>query len=697
MKLNHILTLIILFIYQGLFAIFVSSDQAETLARNFYWERINAKTHIELSQIQVQSVVVELRNGKAAIYHVNFKNGGFVSVAADDAAWPVLAYDFEGQITNENQAPNYSDWLNSRADEIAYIRQHNLSPTNEISQAWQHWSNSQNLQVFGGKSVAPLLHAKWNQDAQYNALSPVDQFGPGGHAYAGCVAVAMAQIMYYYRYPASGIGSHSYTCNYGTLSANFAAATYDYNSMTNTMPPGGNYEIAELLYHCAVAVEMDFSASGSGAWPAMTVISMKQNFGYQNSLALEYKSNFTYAQWVNKIVNNIDSGIPLFYAGYGSGGHAFNLDGYQGSDYFHFNWGWGGAFNGYFYLNALNPGSSSFSNGQQAIFDIYPATNYPSGCNSNTTTLTAKYGTLYDGSGPQDYNPNNNCQWLISPPNIDHLVISFDEIDLAPGDTLTFYDGNSSSAPVLAQAYSGALLSSVSSTNDVVFIRFTSDSTMQGKGFGLSYRSVLPVFCQGTMNLTAATDTFNDGSNSLPYNNGTLCRWYIQPANGEPVRLYFTKFQTEAGKDLIKIYNPATTPSTLLATYSGTQIPPSVYSPSGEMMLVFSSDQANAKDGWEAYYISGPTVGLEEGYKEPMLKLFPNPVNKTLTVEFAGARDLIEVKLYSAGGQLLRRVSGLRGTTQIRLDVSALSEGYYYLRVQTKDGVISRPFIVQHF
>jgi hypothetical protein len=90
-------------------------------------------------------------------------------------------------------------------------------------------------------------------------------------------------------------------------------------------------------------------------------------------------------------------------------------------------------------------------------------------------------------------------------------------------------------------------------------------------------------------------------------------------------------------------------------------------------------------------------VALEEGYKEPMLKLFPNPVNKTLTVEFAGTKDLIEVKLYSAGGQLLRRVSGLRGTTQIRLDVSALSEGYYYLRVQTKDGVISRPFIVQHF
>jgi len=69
------------------------------------------------------------------------------------------------------------------------------------------------------------------------------------------------------------------------------------------------------------------------------------------NISYDSKSDFTYAQWVDKITNNIDNKIPLYYDGFGSsGGHAFNLDGYQGSDHFHFNWGWGGAYNGYYYF-----------------------------------------------------------------------------------------------------------------------------------------------------------------------------------------------------------------------------------------------------------------------------------------------------------------------------------------------------------
>ena len=702
MKLKYsILFLLGIFIFGNIQAKFVNPGQAENVAKHFYWERINSIQTLDLQSITVESVIVETRNNKAVIYHFNFNNQGFVSVSADDAAYPILAYDFSNHINNENIAVNYADWINQRADEIAYIRNSNIQASPEITQEWTRLENINLLVPFGGKSIDPLLHAKWNQDSPYNSLSPADQFGPGGHAYAGCVAVAMAQIIYYYRYPSSGTGSHSYLSNYGTLTADFANASYDYNSMTDQISASGNPEIAELLYHCAVGVEMGFSASGSGAWPGMSVTCLKQNFNYQNSLSLKYKKHYSYAQWASKIINNIDNKIPLFYAGYspaGGSGHAFNLDGYQGSDFFHFNWGWGGAFNGYFYLNSLSPGSSNFTSGQQAIFDIYPAaSNYPSGCNSNLTTLTNKEGTLYDGSGPNNYQNNQDCQWLIQPTsNVDHILVSFDEFDLGSGDTLILYDGNSTNASVLGKFTGGNLPNSISSGGPSIFVRLLTNNNITGNGFGFSYRSIMPVFCSGITQLLQNTDTFSDGSNIHDYNNGTICRWHINPNNGMPIRLFFTSFKTELGKDFVKIYNPATSPSTLLATYSGTNIPKSVFSPSGEMMIIFQTNQTNTKAGWEAYYISGASVGMEDVDSKNDIILYPNPSDHVLNIRFNKHLDNPKITIYSVDGRLMQEHNIQSSKDVFNLSTESLSEGYYILRIQTVDYSISKSFIIKH-
>ena len=702
MKLRlSILFLFGIFIFGNLQAKFVSPEQAENVAKHFYWERVNSIQTLDLQNITVKSLIVETRNNKAVIYHFNFTNQGFVSVSADDAAYPILAYDFSNHISNENVAVNYADWISQRADEIAYIRKTNIPASTEIMQEWSRLENSDLLVPFGGKSIDPLLHAKWNQDSPYNALSPADQFGPGGHAYAGCVAVAMAQIIYYYRYPISGSGSHSYLSNYGMLTANFANATYDYNSMTNQVSSLGNPEVAELLYHCAVGVEMGFSASGSGAFPSMSVTCLKQNFNYQNNLSLLYKKNYSYSQWVSKIVNNIDNKIPLFYAGYspsGGSGHAFNLDGYQGNDFFHFNWGWGGAFNGYFYLNALNPGSSSFTSGQQAIFDIYPAaSNYPSGCSSGITTISTKEGTLYDGSGPSDYQNNLDCQWLIQPSsNIDHIIISFDEFDLSSGDTLILYDGNSINAAVLGKFTGGNLPNSISSSGPSIFVRLLTDNSITSNGFGISYRSIMPVYCSGITQLMQATDTFSDGSNNHNYNNGTICRWHIKPSNGLPVRLFFTNFKTETGKDFVKIYDPSTSPSTLLATYSGNSIPKSVYSNSGEMMIIFQTNQSNTEAGWEAYYISGASVGMENLNNKNDIQIYPNPSNHILNIRFNTPLNNSKISIYSIDGKLMQSNIYNSNKEMVSLFTDDLSEGYYILRVQTENYLISKSFIIKH-
>ena len=686
-----------LFINQ-LQAAFVPQKDAELIAKHFYWERVNNSQSIDLSNIITESVITVTRNQKAVIYHFNFKNQGFVSVSADDAAYPILAYDFQNHISTENVAINYQDWMNRRADEIAFIRKKNISPSNKTNNEWIRLKNVSLLQVFSGKSIDPLIHAKWNQDAPYNALSPADAFGPGGHAYAGCVAVAMAQIIHYYRFPVHGSGSHSYYSNYGQLTANFAAATYDYNSMTNSMPMGGNYEIAELLYHCAVAVDMGFSASGSGAYPAMTATSLKQYFGFQSTLALKYRNDYTFAQWVTKIVNNIDNKIPLFYAGYspsGGSGHAFNLDGYQGSDFFHFNWGWGGAFNGYFYLSSLTPGSSNFSNGQQAIFDIYPAANYPVYC-TTTPTLTNTEGSLYDGSGTAEYLTNQDCQWLIQPTgNIDHLIISFDVLDMGLNDTVYLYDGTSVNDPILAKYTGGTIPPSISSSGNSVFVRMITDASLNGDGFGLSYRSKNTVFCSGTTQMTLDSASFSDGSQFSDYNNSSLCRWYIKPNNGQVIKLVFTAFDTETAKDVIKIYDPSKSPSVLLASYSGSSIPKPVVSTSGEMMVIFQTDPVNTKSGWEAYYISGASVGMDEIDIDNSITIFPNPVSDQLNIQFHIPLNNVVISVYSIEGRLIEK-QFVNTEKQIILSTSQLEEGYYIVKIQSKEGVSTKSFIVKH-
>jgi hypothetical protein len=70
----------------------------------------------------------------------------------------------------------------------------------------------------------------------------------------------------------------------------------------------------------------------------------------------------------------------VVYGGASSGGgHEFVCDDYQGEDFFHINWGWGGVSDNYFRLSALNPysqgigGSSSrdgFHYSQDAVVGI---------------------------------------------------------------------------------------------------------------------------------------------------------------------------------------------------------------------------------------------------------------------------------------------------------------------------------------
>lgn len=228
-------------------------------------------------------------------------------------------------------------------------------------------------------SIAPMLGGiRWNQGDPYNALCPVIT-STGKRTMTGCVATAMAQVMMYYNYPASGQGATSYTSETHKfqLSSDFSKVAFDWANLTGTYSSTSTAiqknAVATLMYNCGVAVNMNYDLS-SGAQTKAMAEAMRKYFKYDQNLELYSRNYYTRDEWSNLLKSELNAGRPLLYAGYSrDGGHQFVCDGYDANGFFHFNWGWGGSSDGYFQISALDPseqgigGSSGGYNGGQSI------------------------------------------------------------------------------------------------------------------------------------------------------------------------------------------------------------------------------------------------------------------------------------------------------------------------------------------
>jgi len=305
-----------------------------------------------------------------SMYLLKLAPTGFLIMSADDNSVPVLAYSGSQDIVSASFPPNFLDWVASYNDQITELRsQKTIQPAN--NQAWQSLLNGLIPQREITRSVQPLLSTNWDQGWPYNELCPSDNAGPGGHVYAGCVATAMSMVMKYWNHPATGVGNNSYyAVGYGYQSANFGATTYLWDEMPDALG-GSNLPVATLLYHCGVSVNMGYAPDGSGAQSADAADAFVDHFRYPQAEIVS-KSNYSAANWNALLKAQIDNGSPMYYSGSGTGGHAFVIDGYDTADYFHFNFGWSGSYNGYFYTTSICPGGSDFSQWQAAIINTIP-------------------------------------------------------------------------------------------------------------------------------------------------------------------------------------------------------------------------------------------------------------------------------------------------------------------------------------
>lgn len=298
-------------------------------------------------------------------------------LSADDIAYPVLGYTDNGSVDTENMPEAMKWWLDEYARQIEYARANTPVFTGN------------HRPVVAGAAIAPMITTHWDQGEPYNRFSPVVN---GSRAYTGCVATAMAQIMYYWKYPAVGTGKINYNDEEGCgkrLTWDFTMHSFEWDKML-TSYDGGDYTdeaadaVAVLMRSAGASVKMSYGYDSSGALSLNTQLGFTKYLGYDGNIKHMLRSTVAASEWERMIYDNLKNVGPVLYGG-GSmlgGGHSFIVDGYDGDGYFHFNWGWSEMSDGYFLLDALNPSSLGAGGGsgggynftQDAVFGIQPPT-----------------------------------------------------------------------------------------------------------------------------------------------------------------------------------------------------------------------------------------------------------------------------------------------------------------------------------
>jgi hypothetical protein len=381
-------------------AAFVPVDRAKKVATNQY-------THycadVSTKGADVINVVENKYEGETTWYAFEFAQGGFVIVSADDSVYPVLGYSSNGKVFDMSRkgGENFKQWFGNYDKEIAYMRKNALADDNGRKK-WKEIENNE-FQTSKGIVVDAMVRSLWDQVYPWNNLCPTD-------TPVGCVATAMAMITRYHQWPDIGVGSNSYSENGRNHSVNFASQGWNYSLMPHEVElEYGLYpeywetcsasqaeidELARQSYWMGVSVNMSYDAAGSGAYST----------DVDNAFVDHWKGTSTYATFAtptfgtadasyNTIKAQLDAGRPWYWSGndgtMGGAGHAFVLDGYRDDTWYHFNWGWGGGYNGWFHRGSLSPdgigtggGTGDYSQGQAGV------TYVPNGQSTfNTITL----------------------------------------------------------------------------------------------------------------------------------------------------------------------------------------------------------------------------------------------------------------------------------------------------------------------
>ena len=341
----------------------ISEAQARAIAQGFLQSRQPSPSvkRQAAAALQLQSTPT----GHASLYVFNISDdGGFVIVSGDDRTRPVLGYADSGTFSVGSIPTALREMLAIYDRQISMLSGQTAMPD---SAAVARTRRSQRRISGTMADVEPLLTTSWDQGVPYNDYCPTlnDQT-----ALTGCVATAMAQIAYYHRYPTGQVPSlTAYTSATNKINVSaWGATTFDWDNMlpnydgaaTSTQKAA----VATLMRYCGQAAQMDYGFT-SGAYNGDALYAFREKLGYNANAQFRSAAAYSVNGWEDLIYKEVSEHRPVYYSalngddgGPQCGGHAFVIDGYRADgNYFHVNWGWGGAFNGYFNLFALDPGA----------------------------------------------------------------------------------------------------------------------------------------------------------------------------------------------------------------------------------------------------------------------------------------------------------------------------------------------------
>ncbi|GAB4278105.1 MAG: hypothetical protein Kow0068_01610 [Marinilabiliales bacterium] len=377
------LIIILLLVYTNvnLYCDPIDSLLANTIAKN-YFEYLNPNKN----NIEIKNTITIFYNRYPSYYIINFIGGGYIAISANDATTPVLMYSYDGEyIENDFHNPAFLLWMENYSKEIDSLRINNVINNLALIE-WENILNKNFNQNKGTIIVQPLLTSRWGQTWNndggypgYNYLCPASDGCDDDRCDAGCGPVAMAQVMRFWMHPV-----HS------------TYQDYDWCNMPDALDNSSSMEqieaVAELIHDCGVAAGVNYCVAewaggcATSLWPLSNAKDALITLGYSDDADVDRRAYYSKSKWISKIKNDLNKHYPVIYTAWENlnftKGHIFIIDGYNGDDKFHINWGWHGNSqnnnndDGWFEIGDLTPvlgaTTHNFNTKQRAIFNLHP-------------------------------------------------------------------------------------------------------------------------------------------------------------------------------------------------------------------------------------------------------------------------------------------------------------------------------------
>lgn len=630
MKKFTLLASILMFITMSYAVNVIPVEDAMKASKNFLAERVGAA---KAGQMELVLVNTEYSaEGTPVTYRFSVGNKGFIIVSATDLANPILAFSLESNFQTGTGADIY---VENYAKDLALLQQY---PSSAISMrnSWDHYLASDFTPFYASKSndscVEPLVTTLWTQERYYNTkcpYNPRNKMSDDNRAPVGCVALTMANILYYYRYPDHGNGSVYYipreydeegnlTYTYPMQSVNYSQETYDYDYMSNSLDIYDG-ELARLIYDCGVSVRMSYGWDGSGSQSEYALEALQDHFFFSDKAQFKVISDVVgtdqslMSVWIDMAKNELNQHRPLFFSGRSAqaGGHAWIVDGYTtigNATYFHVNWGWAGNSNGFYLINrqsTQNAGIFNEDGSNSMMISLMPDSNEIVKPAESYKRITASFGTISDGAGNMKYAKNSNRRWLLACPDATAYTFQFSKLKVKEGDKVTIYNGPTEASGV-KKVFSGdclmaacsdysygdtncvhggftgtSLPAAVTVNADSVLVVFTSTANSETDyGFVLDYKvsSFNKTACIDK-NFTALhlvlTDKPNNEISDETYRAANVCDYTLTLKFCDRLVWVFDKFDLKEG-EFVDIYNSTSATATQLVAHYDNHNAPSI-------------------------------------------------------------------------------------------------------------------------